>query len=402
MGDSLMYSILPLEASALGITLQQVGILLSVNRFIRLLSNRWAGDAFERYGPYLPFMVTVIVGLATTFAYGWKAGFLVFLLARTGWGIAWSGLRQGGYVSTWTGNPSVRGRLTGLLLGVIRLGSAVGVVLGGFLYDRFGFSAAVYVVFCIGLLAIPIALLLPWRNDSLSKRAQTESARISSDSSDLNERPPTEDTVNNWRQFAIAAFGAPLRRWLTISVFFSYLMGGIVVSTTSLFIASRVGGGSSAIVFGIGVATLTGLLHGTRWLTNIVIGPIVGALSDFFGKSNTLLALGILSLLTLIGLSVTTVTFLAVILLLIILLLDGSITVVINATASTMATAYPRPHIFLSAFATLADVGSAFGPIIAFSVFASSRLPTIYVISGIVLLFCLSRFWLADRRPEPV
>jgi hypothetical protein len=41
LGDSLMYSILPLEAANLGIGLSLVGVLLSANRFIRLLSNGW-------------------------------------------------------------------------------------------------------------------------------------------------------------------------------------------------------------------------------------------------------------------------------------------------------------------------------------------------------------------------
>ncbi len=59
MGDSLMYSILPLHAVSAGIALPLVGILLSANRFIRLLSNRWAGSAFERYGSRLPFVVSV-------------------------------------------------------------------------------------------------------------------------------------------------------------------------------------------------------------------------------------------------------------------------------------------------------------------------------------------------------
>ena len=42
MGDSLMYSILPLAAPGLGIPLPLVGVLLSANRLVRLLSNAWA------------------------------------------------------------------------------------------------------------------------------------------------------------------------------------------------------------------------------------------------------------------------------------------------------------------------------------------------------------------------
>ena len=104
MGDSLMYSILPLQAPHLGISLPLVGILLSANRLVRLLSNKWAGGIFERYGTKWPFFASVLVGLLSTAFYGIPAGFIVFLLARMSWGVAWSGLRQGGYAAVWTGS----------------------------------------------------------------------------------------------------------------------------------------------------------------------------------------------------------------------------------------------------------------------------------------------------------
>lgn len=387
MGDSLMYSILPLEAAALGITLPQVGILLSVNRFIRLLSNRWAGEAFERFGPSAPFLVSVALGLLSTAVYGVRPGFAVFLVARISWGISWSGLRQGGYVSTWSGSPSIRGGLTGLLLGIVRVGSAVGVVLGGFLYDRVGFTFAVGTLLTVGLLALPISFAIPWQRQR----------------SDIGQTTPGAEVKRkqSWREFAATAFGVPLHRWLTLSAIFVYLLGGIVVSTTSLFITTQITDDPSVVVFGIGVATLTGLLHGTRWMTNIVFGPLIGALSDRLGKSNTLLGLSLLMMVALTGVSLITTT-LAILLLLVILLLDGSLTVVVNATASTIATDYERPHSFMASFATLADFGSAFGPIVAFSVFASARLPSVYLITGAILLFCLFKFWLADHNRRPL
>ena len=57
MGDSLMYSLLPLEAEALGIPIVYVGLLLSINRIVRLGSNAWAGIIFEKYGARLPFIL---------------------------------------------------------------------------------------------------------------------------------------------------------------------------------------------------------------------------------------------------------------------------------------------------------------------------------------------------------
>ncbi|MBP1722797.1 MAG: hypothetical protein H6Q44_502, partial [Deltaproteobacteria bacterium] len=46
VGDSFLYGTLPIEAKNLGIALPLVGILLSINRLVRLLSNTWASSVF--------------------------------------------------------------------------------------------------------------------------------------------------------------------------------------------------------------------------------------------------------------------------------------------------------------------------------------------------------------------
>src|SRR5690606_2303459 len=97
MGDSLLYSILPLAAPALGIPLPAVGVLLSVNRFVRIFSNSSAGIIYERYGARWPFIGATMLGFVATAAYGIGAGLAVLILARLLWGISWSALRQGGY-----------------------------------------------------------------------------------------------------------------------------------------------------------------------------------------------------------------------------------------------------------------------------------------------------------------
>lgn len=138
VGDSFLYGILPLEAKNLGIALPLVGVLLSANRLVRLISNTWASAIFERLGARTPFVFAVMLSLVTTALYGVGWGLSIFLLARLGWGIAWSALRQGGYQAVWTSGESRRGRLRGLLWGLIRLGSAFSVVAGGYLRDRYG------------------------------------------------------------------------------------------------------------------------------------------------------------------------------------------------------------------------------------------------------------------------
>ena len=162
MGDSLLYAILPLAAGQLALSPQQVGLLLSANRLIRLFSNTWLGAIFARFGPYRAFVISAILGVLTTAFYGFRLGFIVFLLARIGWGVSWSGLRQGTYQSIWAGERAEAGRLMGLMWGVVRGGSAVSAVLGGFLFDYFGFQTTVWTIAVLSAVAIPIAVGLTW------------------------------------------------------------------------------------------------------------------------------------------------------------------------------------------------------------------------------------------------
>src|SRR5688572_9693544 len=48
LGDSLLYVVLPLHADELGFSGFQVGVLLSANRFVRMLTNRGASRLMRR------------------------------------------------------------------------------------------------------------------------------------------------------------------------------------------------------------------------------------------------------------------------------------------------------------------------------------------------------------------
>ena len=107
-------------------------------------------------------LAATVLALVTTATYGMGWGFLAFLAARIGWGVAWSALRQGGYQAVWAGGDTVRGRLMGVLWGTVRLGSASSVLVGGYLYDRFGYRITLGIVACITALAFPVALAIRW------------------------------------------------------------------------------------------------------------------------------------------------------------------------------------------------------------------------------------------------
>lgn len=382
MGDSLMYSILPLAAPGLGISLPLVGVLLSANRLVRLASNLWASHFYERLHPRLPFLVSTGLGLAATLTYGLATGFWLFLAARLVWGIAWSGLRQGGYQAVWGGPAAAKGRLTGLLWGLVRLGSAISVLAGGWLFDRYGYDAAVGMAMAAALLALPVALSVRW-----PKAAARPAARQAGEGRDPQALEAT------WH----GVLQRPVLRWLVTAGFFEYLLSAIVVSTTAVFVAQQIGEGSGLAALGVGAATLTGLLQGVRWLTDLGLGPLVGAASDRIGQDNAAGMIGLILMAALAG-AVLLPPLAAIGCLLVILLCDGALHIVMSAAATGAALTTARPHALIGLFTTTTDAGSALGPLLAYSLVAALGLPVVYLSGGALLALALLRFWQESRR----
>ena len=98
-GDSMLYAVMPSRPSDWGLSVGLVGVLLSANRLVRLLTNTLAAHLFDRWGSRVPFALAMVFAVITTATYGWATAFWVLLLARLVWGMSWSVLRLGAY---WT------------------------------------------------------------------------------------------------------------------------------------------------------------------------------------------------------------------------------------------------------------------------------------------------------------
>lgn len=375
LGDSLMYNILPLEAQNLGIPLALVGLLLSANRLIRLFSNTWVGKIFERWGPRFPFIASTLLALGTTLLYGVGWGFAVFLLARIGWGIAWSALRQGGYQAVWVGNQAHKGRLMGILWGVIRLGSAASVLLGGYLRDRFGYQASIGVIAMATALSIPLALSIRWPQ----ARAQ--------------EEDPPLLTLPVWR----VAWQTAERRWLLLTAFFAIIFEGGLISSASLFLSERLGPETTIIRWSLGVATIAGMLLALRWISGLVIAPLIGALSDRLGQGRTMALLSCVIVASIAGVVLLPQGVLPLMLLAGVLLTSSGLVVTLNAAASGVATRSERPHLYVGAFSTAIDAGAALGPLLTYTLGNLSQFASVYVLTSGLMLLAVFGFLRAER-----
>ena len=385
MGDSLLYGILPLAAEDLGLLPQQVGLLLSANRLIRLLSNTWLSTLFARFGPYRTFVVSAILGVLTTAVYGLGWGFLMLLMARMAWGVSWSGLRQGSYQAIWAGAGSAAGRLMGLMWGIVRGGSAVSVLLGGFLFDRYGYQVTVWTIAALSTLAIPIALRLSWPAGAQIGKPVSQPAR---------------NMLQGWQE----ALSDPLQRTVLLVGFFKLLLNAILIATASLFLAERFGDQAGGVLLGLEVGALAGIVLATRWFSDLFLGAVMGALADRIGR----IRLSVLLILLLcLGLAVMlwTTASLSILALLGVLITSTGVNVILDAYANQLALGTAQPELFVGAYTTASDLGSALGPLLAFTLVTTVGFAPVYGVAALLVLITVLYLVVLDtragRRPNP-
>lgn len=91
-GDAAIYVVLPLYAQAFGCDALMVGVLLSVNRVVRILGYGWVGPLARTYGSNVLTAAACAAGALSTLAYGLLTGFALLFVARMLWGAAWGSL----------------------------------------------------------------------------------------------------------------------------------------------------------------------------------------------------------------------------------------------------------------------------------------------------------------------
>ena len=157
-GDLTLYAVLATQVDAVGLTLGSLGIMLSINRLVRLPGNPLAGVVVDRWGRRRPFLVGLSLGVITTAAYGVVRGFGPFFLTRLLWGVAWALINVGGYTMILDrSTPADRGRMTGFYQVSYMLGLSISPILGGTLTDALGFRPAVRVCAAISSVGLAVA-----------------------------------------------------------------------------------------------------------------------------------------------------------------------------------------------------------------------------------------------------
>ncbi|MCP4543404.1 MAG: MFS transporter [Chloroflexi bacterium] len=428
MGDATLYIVLPTHTADAGIALSAVGIILGVNRAIRVFINGPAGIVYDRLPRRRLFVPSLFIGALSTAVYATTRGFWPLLIGRLLWGLAWSGIWVGGstIIMDVTTDQN-RGRWTGLYQTWFFLGAALGAFLGGLLTDRVGYTTTMWAGAALTAFGGIVALfLLPetrsTRQDeeiiSLPSRAVQPSHRtlklpprgqpmqqpvVSGKGFRPQSAPGTEAgsigklELNNPGLRNSPVFSVPSGLWAAASLqgINRFIISGVLYATMGLLVQERLDTAGLAI----GVATLTGALAATRTPFSMAAAPLAGTLSDWLGSRWRVLvwalALGAISL-TLVAWSVPVAILVGIPLGAVSSSSIQSLTIALVGDLADRA----QQGRAIGLLHTVGDLGSAAGPPVAYALLPGMGLSGIYALCaglfavglGLVLWFLRSTY----------
>ena len=267
LGDSSLYAVLPTHTVAAGVSVASVGILLSANRFIRLVLNGPVGMAYDHWSRRPLFVSSLFIGTCSTAIYGLTQGFWPLLLGRLLWGLAWAGIWVGGNTIVLdVVDDNNRGRWIGIYQFSFFLGAAGGAMLGGVLTDWLGFHQTMIIGAVLTLVGAVIALIfLP--------ETRLPNQYLNDAVADL-QQPFAISPSKKAEIFSITALFSTNR----------LVMAGIFMSTFGIFLKDQIGEQVQVASYSIGVTTLTGMGLGLSTLISMVSTPVIGGISDRVGN----------------------------------------------------------------------------------------------------------------------
>ncbi|HEY8449660.1 MAG TPA: MFS transporter [Bacillota bacterium] len=381
-GDSLLYVVLPLYAESLGIPLALAGVLLSINRLVRLVSNELAGRMFLRWGSRLPLLGAAAAAAASTFGCAWPWGFWPFLVSRVAWGMAYSHLRLGAYLAVLAEPPQQRGALMGLSQGISRIGSVLAVLAGGALIDRFGYTPIYLVLSVLALVALPVLWVEVPAAPAPPALTRGAANPGCGRGGGLAERPGAERGARLRRSVAglwpSAAEGSA-------NLFGAALHAAVAIATASvsLLLLERLGPQPRVVGVQIGLATLSGFLVSLRWGGSIIMAPILGKLSDRYGRPALLVWLVLAQVMALLVLALGRELWLLALAFALCVLSIPAAMSILEAHVGDLVRS--RPELAMSRFAIWCDLGAAVGPVLGITVGATVSLAGAYLATAAVL-----------------
>ncbi len=373
LGDSMLYAVLPIYWRDAGLqSLWEVGILLSVNRLIRVPLGPLVGKWYEQTGGRKGLVIAVALAFVTTLSYGFQ-GFWLWLVMRCLWGVAWTFLRLGAYsMIVSVSEENNRGQLMGLYNGLYRLGSLGGMLAGAMLAAWIGLKMTSFLLALFSLVAF--ILVFVYIPPSFTKRMI--------DSAPVDEQRPF------WKKGSVLVT-------MGTGLFIAMVYQGMFTSTLSRLIEIR----QPLTVIGdlvLGAAVVGSVIQGARWGWEPWAAPWFGKMSDRYGRRK-LFALSLLAAAALYGLLHAPLSFALWLSVLLGIQLTATIlTTVMDTLAADEASRQTNSTAIMTHYSVATDLGAALGPMIAFWMDGRLGLDVLY--GGVALsLLVIAAGWSLRR-----
>ena len=347
-----------------------VGVILSLNRWVRLLTNPLAARLYERFPAGALIVVAIVLSAVSTAMYALPAALAVFLLGRLLWGFCYSLLRLGSFLSALEDAAAHAGRRIGNTRAVWGIGYFAGAVYAPFATSSIGWTGACVVAAALTLAAGigPAYLAASWRR------------RV---------RVPEEGHVpaSLWEPRLMALFATA-----TVQL---GLYAGILVAAGGFRVDELFHEGAPVFAFVVPAAFVAAAFALTQRVAQVLWTPIAGRWSDRSASwafvVSTVVSLASVALLAL--LRPDPVMF---------VLIGGSAfvngltaTIAVELAVSRRSRDHDRPRI-LAALHTWQDGGAASGALLGGVLAAVGAAPALLV--GAVLLGLTIPLWWAAMR----
>jgi predicted MFS family arabinose efflux permease len=345
LGDQALYAILPIHFKALGLFPIQVGIILSANRWIRMITNHLAERVTARVDTKWVMPLVLLVSALICVVYGSGYPFPAILGARLLWGLCWSFLRQIGIMTSVNSTvTSGAGKAVGYYTGISRIGSIAGCFIGALLFDIIGYRSTFMIFGILTLLGIPLGY--------------ASQKSISILKTETKPKPAIGKNGNTG-----------------LLVFFGFVVGcagpGLVMSTLGFILKDQFGGSISTGTVMIGIATINGILLASRHIIGTLGAPFFGTFVDWIGyRKGAFICFAAAAITLFIAMAAQGLVFLLSMILL--FFISAAIAMVLLSTQA--ATHGSRVY---ASFATALDLGAAVGPLFGWTILEFISIPTL-------------------------
>lgn len=345
-GDAFLYPYLPVQGGNFGIPLMWVGILLSINRFIRIFANTHIVNLFSRYGLRTITILAAATAILSTLGYGFAFGIASWLILRILWGLSFSALRTSAIAY------ALQHPRQGLSLGVSKSLQESGPVVALFLTPVLLVFTDSQVIFLMLACASFPALYFAWSLPSVEIAAEKKPSPINS----LLKKPSP---------FNLITFSS------------AFLIDGLIIVTLGTLLVKH-----GQNVTPISAAVLAATFLGYRRICILLLSSAGGWLADRIGLHKIFVWSSVLTLCGLILLSVGWIEAGA-------LIVFTFYSVQSALAPGSISKQCDNVLFAVAENATWRDLGAAMGTLVAGFLLSSKYLSVILLITTFVSMFLL-------------